>query len=195
MKLSQIALINAGYPFRGKIPDVTGTDLVAVQMKDVLLGKGINWTGCTNTILTGKRKPEYLQLGDILVAARGNHNYAVQIDENFEKENIKAVAAPHFFVVRLTSKALLPEFLVWLLNQNLCQRYFDQNAEGTLTKSIRRSVLESAPVVLPSLEKQKSIIAMAKTFWDEQKLMMQLIKNGEQTMSIIARDLHKNADI
>jgi hypothetical protein len=195
VKLGQIALINEGYPFRGKIPEGAASNLVAVQMKDVVLSQSVDWKSCINTTLTGKREPDYLKKGDILVAARGNHNYAVQIDESFEKENIKAVAAPHFFVIKLTSKALLPEYLVWLLNQKPCQRFFEQNAEGTLTKSIRRSVLESAPVVLPTLEKQKSIIAMAKTFREEQKLMMQLIENGEKTMSIIARDLYKKVDI
>lgn len=53
--------------------------------------------------------------------------------------------------------------MVWLLNQAPAQRYFEQNAEGTLTKSICRSVLEDAPVVVPPLLKQRAIIEMANT--------------------------------
>lgn len=81
MKLKQIATINAGYPFRGKLPEVPGSAVVAVQMKDVSLTEGIRWSDCLETELTGKRKPDYLTTGNILVAARGSNNYAVQVDK------------------------------------------------------------------------------------------------------------------
>ncbi len=194
VKLSAIATINAGYPFRGKIPHVVGSDLVVVQMKDVSLSEGICWSGCLETELTGKRAPDYLTTGDILVAARGNHNYAVQVDHALPLTEKKAVASPHFFLVRLKKEALkkgiLPEFVVWLLNQSTAQRYFEQNAEGTLTKSIRRRVLEEVPVVVPPIEKQRTIIAMANTLGEEKRLIQKLINNGESMMSAIASDLY-----
>lgn len=66
--------------------------------------------------------------------------------------------------------------MVWLLNQVPVQRYFEQNAEGTLTKSIRRSVLEETPVVVPPLVKQQAIIAMASTLGEEQRLIKKASK-------------------
>ena len=200
MKLKQIATINAGYPFRGKIPEVPGSAVVAVQMKDVSLTEGIRWSDCLETELTGKREPDYLNTGDILVAARGSHNYAVQVDESLASTGKQAVAAPHFFLIRLKKaclkkKDILPEFMVWLLNQAPAQRYFEQNAEGTLTKSIRRSVLEDAPVVVPPLAKQRAIIAMANTLGEEQRLIQRLVNNGERMMNAIAKDLFENKEV
>lgn len=195
MKLKQIATINAGYPFRGKIPEVPGSAVVAVQMKDVSLTEGIRWSDCLETELTGKREPDYLTTGDILVAARGNHNYAVQVDQALATIGKQAVAAPHFFVISLKKKDILPEFLVWLLNQTPAQRYFEQNAEGSLTKSIRRSVLEEAPIVVPPLTKQRAIISMAATLRDEHKLIQKLVSNGERMMSAIAKDLFENKEV
>ncbi len=195
MKLSAIATINAGYPFRGKIPEVLGSALVAVQMKDVSLTEGIRWSDCLETELTGKREPDYLTTGDILVAARGSHNYAVQVDQALATIGKQAVAAPHFFVISLKKKDVLPEFLEWLLNQTPAQRYFEQNAEGTLTKSIRRSVLEDAPVVVPPLAKQRVIISMAATLREEQKLIQKLVSNGERMMNAIAKDLFENKEV
>lgn len=195
MKLKQIATINAGYPFRGKIPEVPGSAVVAVQMKDVSLTEGIRWSDCLETELTGKREPDYLTTGDILVAARGSHNYAVQVDQALATIGKQAVAAPHFFVISLKKKDILPEFLVWLLNQTPAQRYFEQNAEGTLTKSIRRSVLEEAPIVVPPLTKQRAIISMAATLRDEHKLIQKLVSNGERMMSAIAKDLFENKEV
>jgi restriction endonuclease S subunit len=195
VKLKQIATINAGYPFRGKIPEVPGSAVVAVQMKDVSLTEGIRWSDCLETELTGKREPDYLTTGDILVAARGSHNYAVQVDQALATIGKQAVAAPHFFVISLKKKDILPEFLVWLLNQTPAQRYFEQNAEGSLTKSIRRSVLEDAPVVVPPLAKQRAIISMAATLRDEHKLIQKLVSNGERMMSAIAKDLFENKEV
>lgn len=195
MKLQQIATINAGYPFRGKIPEAAGSSVVAIQMKDVSLAEGIHWSDCLPTELTGKREPDYLTPGDILVAARGSHNYAVQVGQALADSGRQAVAAPHFFVVTLKKKDVLPEFVVWLLNQAPAQRHFEQNAEGTLTKSIRRSVLEDAPVVIPPLAMQQAIVAMANTLREEQRLIQQLIHNGERTMSGIANDLYNNKEV
>lgn len=169
--------------------------MVVVQMKDVSQTEGIRWSDCLETELTGKREPDYLTTGDILVAARGSHNYAVQVDQALATIGKQAVAAPHFFVISLKKKDILPEFLVWLLNQTPAQRYFEQNAEGTLTKSIRRSVLEDTPVVVPPLVKQRSIISMAATLRDEHKLIQKLVSNGERMMSAIAKDLFENKEV
>ncbi len=158
-------------------------------MKDVTPGEKIRWQECITTELTGKRNPDWLQPGDILVAARGNRNYAVRVDEELVDLGLRAVAAPHFYIVRTTRANLLPEFLTWLLNQRPCQRYFEQSAEGTLTKSIRRQVLEETPIALPSLEKQRAIIGIANTLRREQLAAQQLIQNGEQLMNAVAKDL------
>lgn len=195
VKLGTIATINAGYPFRGKIPEAPGSAVIAVQMKDVSLTEGIRWSDCLETELTGKRDLDYITVGDVLVAARGSRNYAVQVDQSLTSTGKQAVAAPHFFVIRLKNKEILPEFMVWLLNQAPLQRYFEQNAEGTLTKSIRRSVLEYTPMVVPPLATQRAIISMAKTLAEEQRLIQKLVNNGERMMGAIARDLFENREV
>ena len=187
MKLKQIASISTGYPFRGKISEVAGTGIVAVQMKDASPESGINWLSCIETELSGKRTPDLLHAGEILFAARGSNNCAVLVDLTIA--NTQAVASPHFYIISSKINNLLPEYLAWLLNQEPCQRYFQREAEGTLTKSIRRSVLENTPVAVPELSKQHAIISLAKTLKKEQQLIEQLIKNGESLMSTIANDL------
>lgn len=195
MQLKQIATLNAGYPFRGKIPEVAGSNIVAVQMKDVSPTEGIHWNSCVTTQLSGKRNPGWLQPGDILVAARGNHNYTVEVDESLLQTGFQAVAAPHFFVVNLKYQDVLPDYLTWFLNQAPCQRYFEQNAEGSLAKSIRRSVLENVPIVVPPLSKQRAIIQLARTLTREQQLLEQLQRNGDRLMNAIANDLLNDKEV
>lgn len=186
--LTDIATISSGYPFRGKIPEVGGSGSWVIQMKDVSPQAGIDWTSCIQTAIEGKREPDWLKQGDILVAARGSNNYAVLVD--FPPDTtIKAVAAPYFYVISQLGNNVLPAYLTWLLNQTPCQRYFEQNSQGTLTKSILRTTLECTPVAVPPLAKQHAIIALVSTLRQEQQIVEQLLRNGEGLLSSIAFDL------
>jgi len=189
LKLKHVASISAGYPFRGKIKESSRSGIVAVQMKDVSPVTGVNWATCIETTLEGKRQPDFLSNGDILFASRGSHNYAALVGGKPEQEGALAVASPHFYQVRCESELILPEYLAWFLNQKPCQRYFEQNSEGTLTKSIRRNVLEDAVIAVPSLDKQQMIIGLSETLAEERKLVERLIDNGETLMNSIAKDL------
>lgn len=184
MILSEISTISAGHPFRGKIPEAPGSGIYAVQMKDVSVADGINWAGCIETEPMG-RSAVWLEKGDILIAARGNHNYAVLVED----PPPRSVAAPHFFVVRITKDAVLPEFLVWMLNQRYWQRYFQQNSEGSTTKSIRRIILEGVPIVIPPISKQRAITDISRTLAREYQVAMSLLKNGELMMEALVIDL------
>lgn len=192
LNLKHVSTIAAGHPFRGKIPEKLGTGIYAVQMKDVSPRDGIHWAGCVETEVQGRRD-DWLASGDILVAARGSHNYAILVDLESLGRNAYAVAAPHFFVLRVHTQHVLPEFLVWLLNQTACQRYFEQNAEGTLTKSIRRTVLEQTPIALPSLERQATIVGLADTLKREQQTLEKLIRSNQRLLSAVADDLFKQS--
>ncbi len=187
VNLNQIATISAGHPFRGKIPEVNSGSLAVVQMRDTTPEGGVDWSACLRSEPTSKKEPDWLQSGDILVAARGNQNYAVLVDIN--SAPLPAVAAPHFYVVRLQNRALSPEFLAWQLNQPPCQRYFELHAEGSAAKSIRRQVLEDTPIGIPSLARQQAIMNMVNTLREERRLMQQLQCNGEQIMHAIAASL------
>lgn len=193
MHLKQMAQICAGYPFRGRITEHPDTGVWAVQMKDIGPDGRLQPHRCVQTVLTGKRRPDWLQSGDILFAARGSRNYAVLIDQTLEECGMACVAAPHFYIVRTKHPGVMPAYLAWLLNQAPCQRYFQREAEGSLTKSIRRSVLEHAPIAMPQLEKQQAIVQLDDTLHRERRTIEQLIRNGETTMNAIAyRLMHED---
>ena len=128
-------------------------------MKDVSPESGVCWENTIETELAGKKQPDWLRQEDILFAARGSRNYAVLIDQ----EQAQVIAAPQFYILRVNGESLLPEFLAWQLNQRPLQTYFDRAAEGSVTKSVRRSVLGDARINIPPLEKQQQILALYKT--------------------------------
>jgi len=191
LDLIDISTISAGYPFRGKISEAVGSDVRVIQMKDIDAGYSVRWDAVIKTQLTGRQNPNWLQHGDILFAARGQRNYAAMIDAETNQFNI--IAAPQFFIIRLNSANVLPEYLTWFLNQSATQRYFLSNAEGSTTPSIRRTVLEATPLIIPSLAQQKVIIELAKIIKKEKEIAEKIIGNGERLLQCLLTEMsHKH---
>lgn len=185
MRLLDIASITTGHPFRGSIPEKVGSSIRVVQLKDIEKSGNIGWGTTIEAELETKKEPDWLKSGDILFSARGNRNYAFLVGECPKH----ALAAPYFFVIKVKHSKLLPDFLAWQLNQSPSQRYFQKESEGSLTKSIRKNVLEAKAVIIPSLEKQKHIISIAGILEREKQICEQLILNGEALLSRIASRL------
>lgn len=187
MKLKDITTLSAGHPFRDKIFATPDTSIHVVQMKDVSPITGINWNNTIKTKLPGKSEPKWLKPDDILFAAKGNHYYAVLVDQM--AAHIKAIAAPHFYIIRSTSNKILPAYLAWFLNQYSCQRYYQREAEGSVTRSIRRSVLEKTPIIAPPLTKQYSIIQLTEALKQQQQVIQQLNDNSNKLMRALSLEL------
>ncbi len=185
VNLSEIANISTGHPFRKKIPQKPGSDIRVVQMKNISADSGICWGAVLETELAGKKEPNWLVEGDVLFVARGSRNYAVIVDQL----KGQVVAAPHFYILRVKNQFLLPAFLVWQLNQKPLQNDFDRAAEGSFTKSLRRSVLEKALITIPSIEKQKQIVRLHLTLLEEKRLYAELAQNADKLMNAIAREV------
>jgi hypothetical protein len=185
-RLADMAEISPGYPFRGRVPERPAGRVRVVQMRDITDEGGVDWRGAARTDLPGKRKPDWLQPGDVLFLHRGRRNLAVCL----ESVPGPAVSSPHFFLLRVKPKAgLLPRFLAWQMNQAPARRYFEASAEGTYQLSIRRAVLEELPVKAPDLSTQERIIRLAETAQREKALYQSLMDNREQALAAVAQDI------
>ncbi len=170
------------------MPAVDGGNARALQMRD-LTPEGISdWHAMTQTGIDIARSEQLLRPSDIVFVARGVRNYAVCISE----VPLAAVCSQYFFLIRLTTDRLLPEFLAWQINRAPAQRYLASNAEGSDQLSIRRGVLEDMPVAVPSLAQQQAIIALANDVIAEKHHLEALIYNRQQQQDAIARQLHKS---
>ena len=155
-------------------------------MRDVSPDGRVAWEGLVKTSLDGRKSPVWLRPGDILFVARGARNYALSLED----VPVTAVCSQYFFLLRVKSTGLLPEFLAWQINRVPAQRYLTKNAEGTDQLSIRRGVLEALPIAVPPLEQQHRIVALAKDAGRERQILETLIQNREQQLDALALDLH-----
>ncbi len=182
--------VRSGHPFRGSIDESADGDILAVQMKDVDPEHGVNWAGVIRTSLVGRKQPDWLKAGDVLFVSRGVRFYAVCIDE----PSSPAVCSPHFFHLQVAPHVpLLPAFLAWQINQPPFQRQLQQAAEGSSQLSIRRPVLESLTLSVPSLADQHRIVGLAELARQERRALSQLIHNRMQQLQALAEDLAQSA--
>lgn len=187
--LGDIADIVSGYPFRGSIPERLASNTVVVQPKNTSSEEGIDYKSCMHVELTGKKEPEFLISTDLLINARSEPFHSVIVSNGFEELNLKAVSAPYFFVIKVKSKDISPLYLSWFLNQHPAQTYFQKNSEGSMTKSLRREILESCPVSFPSLERQTQIMELVANLKRQKSIYEQLIQQGKLLEKQIAADL------
>jgi restriction endonuclease S subunit len=183
--LRDIADIRSGHPFRGTIKQYENGDVNVVQVRDTEATGEITPYSAVKTILSTKKQPDWLQNGDVLFVAKGAKHYSVLVDNIPER----TVCSPHFFVVRLKPAfkgVILPEFLCWQLNQQPAQRYFKANAEGSMYLSIRRQVIEDAPIKLLKAEKQRQLAAMHRCGVKEKKVLQKLMKNRQHQLDAVA---------
>lgn len=190
IELLKLASLHGGHPFRGSIEERREGNVLAVQMKDADPDRGINWAHVTRTTLSGRKAPQRLRANDILFVSKGARFYAICIDE----PPATAVCSPHFFLMQvLPGVALHPAFLAWQINQPPFQRQLQQAAEGSSQLSIRRPVLESLTLSLPSLADQQRIVALAELARRERLALHQLLHNREQQLQALAEDLAQHA--
>lgn len=147
--------------------------------------EGIKPDTVIKTVLPGRRGPDFLHSGDILFVGRGSHHYAAIYSGQFDK----AVSAPHFFVIRIKSSYVMPEFVGWQINQYSVKRYFEKASEGSVAKSINRSSLEQVAIPLPSTQQQQSLLRLHKNLFEQKRVCYELIMNAEKLMRAIASGL------
>lgn len=121
-------------------------------------------------MLEGISDKHLLRNGDVLFAAKGSKNFAAI----FEDHNAPSVASTSFFVLRITDKIILPQFLVWFLNHPLTQEILKRTARGTSMPSIRKSGLEELEISIPNIETQKAILKITNLRNTEKKLKKEI---------------------
>ena len=191
--LSELVIIQAGYPFRGAIQSIPTGSVKAVQAKDI---SELGVLCCDDLIVTelsGKREADWLKQGDILFIAKGAKHVASFVDRDLER----TTCAPSLFLLHIKPQWLDlvdPLFITWQLNQMPLQQYFQRSAEGSMQISIRKPVLAAAPIALPDLQTQRTIAKLYHASLKENALLYKLINNRQQQLNAIAAELMQSTE-
>lgn len=116
-----------------------------------------------------------LRNGDILFAAKGWKNFATVYRGDFP-----AVASTTFFVLRIRESDVLPEFLVWLLNDPKTKERLKGQATGSAMVSISKSVLGNLEINIPSVEKQRQVLEVSHLMKKENEIRLKIAELRQQ---------------
>ena len=183
MKLKNIATIQSGYINRGKIEPIDTGSCLLMQAKDVDADKLSYRTDALvrfDPRLSGK--DWFLEPGDILFMARGIRNYSLLID----KVPDSVLAAACFFIVRVSKAEALPEYLWWYLNQSPVEKYLKRlSGRAVHMPVVKRTVLESIDVPLPTIEVQMRVADLTSLMNKERDLYEKLAEKRKYLMTEI----------
>lgn len=125
-----------------------------------------------------------LNPGDILFAAKGANNFAAVYQKNYPK----AVASTSFFVIKLTGKNILPDYLAWFINYPKTMELLKNFATGTSITSISKSVLEELEIAIPEIPVQQSILKINELRMRQKTLLSKIEGLREQ---LVQRQIFK----
>ena len=179
-KLSDIADIILGYPFKGRIVDQTDAQqqdntVHVLQIKDITSGNANQPHKLTTVSLKQNYNKFLLQHDDLVMPVRGG-KYNV---EHITQLRSPCIAVSQVFIIRCREQ-IKPAFLYWFLNLNATQYKLKEAQTGTNIPMLNKAALASLHVTLPKLDVQEKI-ARLQLIWTEQKHTYEnLIQNGNQ---------------
>ncbi|MFZ1984344.1 MAG: hypothetical protein WAU91_08005 [Desulfatitalea sp.] len=176
-----ISTIYSGYITRGKIEAAENGNYYLLQAKD-LDGERLTYktNQLTRFLPALSRTDRPLEKGDLLFMARGAHNFTVQIEAIPQP----ALAAACFFIVRISTPAVLPGYLGWYLNQAPVAQYLVQHSgRGVHMPVVRRAVLEDIDVPIPTMAVQTIIADMNALMFRELDLLQQLGRKRRELLT------------
>jgi len=192
-KLKELAEISLGISFRsGLLSDEAG-DSFLLQMKDLGVDTALDLSDKLDSLFKIQRPlikaADALVEGDILFRSRGANFTAVIIEKTIKAksqlQNVFPVSP--LYLIRLRSEKLLPAYLLWFINNTDTQKQLQQMSEGTQIKMLSKKNLDNLEIIIPSLEKQKKIVALNALFKKEKLLLENLIEKKKDYLDAVLR--------
>ena len=187
--LIQSDALFSGYSFREKIEHNPNGSVGILQMKDInsnyLSFDYQNIDKVSDFIFKDKF---YLQKGDILFVSKGVNNYAIAIDDI----NFKVVPSTTFFVIRVDERLIVPEYLVWYINQREAQNYLNEKKAGTYIPNLNKQDIMELPIKIPPIKQQKAIANTAILLNKEIEILERIKTNRKELIQNQLLKLIKN---
>lgn len=179
----------SGYSFREKIEHIPDGAIGIIQMKDInnnyLSFDYQNIDKVSDIIFKDKF---YLQKNDILFVSKGVNNYAIAIEDII----FKIVPSATFFVIRVDEKKIVPQYLVWYINQREAQNYLSEKKAGTYVPNLNKQDIMEMPIKVPTLKTQKAIAKTAVLLNREIEILDKIKNNRKELIQNQLLKLIKN---
>ena len=116
-----------------------------------------------------------LRNNDILITNKG----AKIVSYLYKDDGQKYVATSSFYILSLFSKIVIPDYLLWFLNQEKTKNQIRSYLSGSGAQTYTKKSLGGVDVPIPTLEKQNEIVDFFTIINDEKLTIEQLKTNTE----------------
>ncbi|BDR36797.1 hypothetical protein PDY_38450 (plasmid) [Photobacterium damselae subsp. damselae] len=186
-KFKQLTTRYIPYSFRSRIED-TKNGVRVIQPKDTK-DEQINWESVISTELTGNKKPEYLQDGDLLILSKGLKQQALVFKSDNSEQ--KTICSNMYYHYRVNKDSINPYYLAFVLNHNNKIRNQIEVASNAFmaVKVYSRETIENLKIPVLTIEKQDAIIALHNNIKQQQQCYQKLMDSNQVILTDIANQL------
>lgn len=171
VKLKEIAEIQMGYSFRSKLLGQQDSNVAIIQMKDLTEANTVETSSLIKIYLDKFDDRHLVKKSDLVFRSRGQNSTMAIMNKKLQN----AVLAAPLLKIRTNKKVILPEYLLWSINNPESQRWFSKRREGSHGGMINKKALEEFEVLIPSLDKQKEILEISNSMMKEEQIMKRLL--------------------
>lgn len=191
-RIKDIADIQIGFQFRKK-PEMSSLgEYQVIQAKDIDKLVGHSLVASSLYQLTPDRDATRYEVndGDVIFMSKGRRNYASLVEGLHGR---KTIAAGIFFILKLKSEIIMPEFLVWIINQSLVQNLIANISKGSGIPFITRDDFANVSIDIPDMHTQEIIVKLDQLSQREQLLMWQIQENRKKLVETVMLNKIKNS--
>jgi len=170
-KIKQIAEIESGYRFRGRVRDLPTGDFKLIQIRDFDDSRRLTTESMVRIEPGRNPGPSAARENDVIFLSRGHNLWATVLPSLGDK----AIISGYFFIVRPDPQVLSPAYLAWYLNHTTFQRRLRERVRGTGIPMISLGDFREQEIEVPPLELQERVVALDELVRSEQDLTKQLL--------------------
>lgn len=164
--IKNIAEVITGYTFRSALPVRPDGLIQVIQAKDIGDGIRVEEKNLARIKHRKFKTGAFVRKDDIIVSARGNFRAGV-----FDGDVKNVMASSSVYILRITDKNVLPEFLAIFLNSVAGQKQIKQSLTGGAIKTILRKDLGNLEIAIPKIAEQKSVIDIYRNSEKQQEML------------------------
>ena len=170
MKLADIARIDSGYHFRGRIEDDPEGPIAVIQTKDFSNDLRLNPDDLVRIVPESKVAPYEVESGNVLFLSRGQNPWAAAIGEL----PLTCIVPSSFYILRLDRDRILPDYLAWFLNSAATLTALKSIMRGSNIPFISKADLQELSIPVPPLSVQAQIADLNRLHARERALLNEL---------------------
>jgi restriction endonuclease S subunit len=191
VRIEDCADVRPGFSAKSAIENDPKGTLQVITAQHITKGEVYRYNQDHSLVITPPKFYEkYLvTAGDILFMSRGISNHAVLI----ESVPDPSIAPLSFFIIR-PKQNVMPEYLVWYLNQDMMKGKLNEIRSGAGTPMISSKEFRELSIPLPPLSTQKKIAVLWRLQMHEKQLLQQLSNETDRLNQAIGRSLLLNSN-